>query len=78
MLLLLSLQNLALAGHDPADHSPTGFHKKDVTVRDLIKDEAGSPPAGATIAEKGTNNSVIAASCGDFTITVKSKECWRS
>ena len=28
VLLLLSLQNLALAGHDPADHSPTGFHKK--------------------------------------------------
>ena len=56
------------------DHSPTGFHKKDITVRGAIKDEAGSPLAGATVTEKGTNNRVIAGSRGDFTITVKNTE----
>jgi len=45
---------------------------KDVTVRGIVKDANGSPLAGATITEKGTNNSVIAGTQGDFTITVKS------
>ncbi|HEV8506978.1 MAG TPA: TonB-dependent receptor plug domain-containing protein, partial [Chitinophagaceae bacterium] len=71
-LLLLGLQSFAFAGINPVDHSPTGFHKQDITVRGAVKDEAGSPLAGATIAEKGTSNSVIAGSRGDFTITAKS------
>src|SRR6185295_103393 len=73
-LLLLSVQNFAFAGNNPDDHSPTGFYKKDITVRGAIKDEAGSPLAGATVTEKGTNNRVIAGSRGDFTITVKTNE----
>src|SRR6185295_6305301 len=66
------LQNFAFAGND--DHLPTGFHKQDITVRGTVKDEAGSPLAGATIAEKGTNNRVIAGTRGDFTITVRNGE----
>ena len=68
------MQNLAFAGNNPDDHSSTGFHKKDITVRGAIKDEAGSPLAGATMTEKGTNNRVIAGSRGDFAITVKNTE----
>jgi len=45
-LLLLSFQNFAFAGNDPVDHSQTGFHKKHITVRGTIKDEAGNPLAG--------------------------------
>jgi len=73
-LLFLSTQNSAFASSNPVDHSPTGFHKKDITVRGSVKDETGSPLSGATVTEKGTTNSVVAGSRGNFTITVKSSE----
>jgi len=73
-LLLLSVQNFAFAGYNPGDHSPAGFHKKDITVRGSVRDETGNLLAGATVTEKGTSNRVIAGSRGEFTITVKNNE----
>jgi TonB-linked SusC/RagA family outer membrane protein len=74
LAFLINAQNVAFAGTDPVDHSPTGFHKRDITVKGSIRDEVGNALAGATVTEKGTSNRVIAQTRGDFTITVKNSE----
>lgn len=43
----------------------------DITVKGTVRDTDGAPLAGATIAEKGTNNKVIVGTDGSFSITVK-------
>ena len=43
----------------------------DISVRGIVKDDEGNALAGASITEKGTNNSVVAGEQGNFTITVK-------
>ena len=43
----------------------------DISVRGIVKDDKGNALAGASITEKGTNNSVVAGEQGNFTITVK-------
>lgn len=47
------------------------YHVYSVVARGVVKDADGNALAGATIAEKGTNNSVVAGANGDFVITVK-------
>ena len=55
------------AQHFCIGHTPTA----DISVRGIVKDEEGNALAGASITEKGTNNSVVAGEQGNFTITVK-------
>src|SRR2546423_2035732 len=43
----------------------------DIVVRGLVRDQDGNPLPGATVTEKGTQNSVSTGSRGEFTITVK-------
>ena len=46
------------------------FAQEKKTVTGTIKDNGGSPLIGATVAEKGTTNSVITNESGIFTIRV--------
>ena len=55
------------AQHFCIGHTPTA----DISVRGIVKDDEGNALAGASITEKGTNNSVVAGEQGNFTITVK-------
>ncbi|HEU0112255.1 MAG TPA: TonB-dependent receptor plug domain-containing protein, partial [Flavisolibacter sp.] len=67
-----------LFAHDPAfahidPKTPIYYEKNkfDVVVRGVVKDQDGRPLEGATITEKGTNNSVASGNNGNFSITVK-------
>jgi TonB-linked SusC/RagA family outer membrane protein len=44
---------------------------KDILIKGVVKDPNGTPLAGATITEKGTTNTVVAGSNGEFTINAK-------
>ncbi len=44
---------------------------QDIVVRGVVRDPEGGPLVGATITEKGTNNSVAAGPNGNFSISVK-------
>jgi hypothetical protein len=69
--LPLAFLTPAFAHADPK----TDFHyynnKVNVVVRGTVKDLDGNPLGGATIREKGTNNTVVSAENGTFSITVK-------
>lgn len=70
-LIALFLQDLVFARGNPEGPFYFQTQKTDIVVRGIVKDPEGNPLTGATIAEKGTDNRVVAGSSGDFIITVK-------
>lgn len=48
------------------------FAQEVITVKGVVRDGANQPMPGATVTEKGTTNSVVAANNGAFQIKVKS------
>lgn len=78
LLIPLLLQHPVFAtGHNPPGGSTekiTDFYAPtpdNIVVKGIIKDPDGNPLAGATVTEKGTGNTVVAGSGGDFSINVK-------
>ena len=72
--LLLVFQNLAFArpGYfDKKAGDEEYFQSSDIVIRGIVKDRDGNALEGATVAEKGTNNTVVAGAQGNFSITVK-------
>lgn len=70
---LLFTGGLAIAGPGKS-RKKYRFHYETpagITVKGVVKDSAGAALQGATIAEKGTTNSVVADSKGAFSIVVK-------
>ena len=71
MLVPLFAHDPAFAHIDPKTPIYYEKNKFDVVVRGVVKDQDGRPLEGATITEKGTNNSVASGNNGNFSITVK-------
>src|SRR6476659_1828612 len=44
-----------------------------VVVKGVVRDQDGNPLAGATITEKGTTNTVVSGSNGEFSINVRDR-----
>src|SRR5688500_16827570 len=74
-LIALFLQNFSFAGIDNPVATSRFRHfyttVQDIIVKGVVRDAGGNALAGATVTEKGTNNTVIAGNRGDFSITVK-------
>jgi TonB-linked SusC/RagA family outer membrane protein len=65
-LISLCFQNLAFAKNKNPDHFLNA-----IGVQGVVRDQEGKPLAGATVAEKGSNNTVVTGADGGFTINVK-------
>ncbi|MEI9947000.1 MAG: SusC/RagA family TonB-linked outer membrane protein [Chitinophagaceae bacterium] len=68
LFIFLGLQYVAFSNDHSFYHTAEAA---DITVRGTVKDLDGTSLPGASITEKGTNNTVIAGTSGDFSITVK-------